>query len=184
MTKEEILNKVKKVKALADGGVDGEREAAIRKLEKMMAEYGVTEADLNIDEIKWHGIWIDERIKQRLFSQIAKHTNKNIEVASVMKSKYNLTKQILGVKSNMMAKCTNSEWIEIAFLFGEYAKDIDKQLEIFLYAYCDKNNLLLERDGESDKETIEEKQKVLKAMMMKASIDRVQVRKQLEGGDE
>lgn len=184
MTKEEILNKVKKVKALADRGVDGEREAAIRKLEKMMAEYGVTEADLNIDVIEWHGIWIDERIKQRLFGQIAKRTNKNIEVARVKKSKYNLTKQILGVKSNMMARCTNSEWVEIAFLFGEYAKDFDEQLDIFLFAYCDKNHLLLERDEESGETTIEEKQRALKAMMMEASIDRIQVRKQLEGGEE
>jgi hypothetical protein len=51
-TPQEILLKIKKVKALAEGGIGGEKEAAQRLLETLCAKYGVTPEELNEEQKK------------------------------------------------------------------------------------------------------------------------------------
>lgn len=51
-TPQEILLKIKKVKALAEGGVGGEKEAAQRLLKTLCAKYGVTPEELNEEQKK------------------------------------------------------------------------------------------------------------------------------------
>lgn len=51
-TPQKILLKIKKVKALAEGGIDSEKEAAQRLLETLCAKYGVTPEELNEEQKK------------------------------------------------------------------------------------------------------------------------------------
>lgn len=52
--KEELLEKIKKIKALADQGVGGEKTTAQAMLERLMQERGITEADLEVERVD-HG---------------------------------------------------------------------------------------------------------------------------------
>ena len=40
--RERILEKIKRVRALAERGVDGEKDSAIALLDRMMEKYGIT----------------------------------------------------------------------------------------------------------------------------------------------
>ena len=46
---------LKKIKALADRGVDGERESAQTLLARLMEQYGISETDLEEDAAKRRG---------------------------------------------------------------------------------------------------------------------------------
>ena len=52
--RERLLEKLMKVKALADRGEGGERESAERTLAAMMERYGITEADLEDNQVSTH----------------------------------------------------------------------------------------------------------------------------------
>ena len=44
--RERILEKIKRVRALAERGVDGEKDSATALLDRMMEKYGITETEL------------------------------------------------------------------------------------------------------------------------------------------
>ena len=44
--RERILQKIKRVQALAERGIAGEQESAAATLERLMKQYGITEADI------------------------------------------------------------------------------------------------------------------------------------------
>lgn len=46
MTKQEIIERIKKVKRLAESGVEGEKENAQSMVDELMNQYGITESDL------------------------------------------------------------------------------------------------------------------------------------------
>ncbi len=50
MDKSEIIDKILKVKALAERGASGERNNATKLLQSLMKKYGITESDLYSDE--------------------------------------------------------------------------------------------------------------------------------------
>lgn len=54
--RDRLLEKLEKVKALADRGVGGEKESAERTLSALMARYNITEADLEDSKTTTH--WI------------------------------------------------------------------------------------------------------------------------------
>ena len=53
--RERILEKIKRVRALAERGVDGEKDSATALLDRMMEKYGITETELAEErrEIAW-----------------------------------------------------------------------------------------------------------------------------------
>ena len=52
MTREEILDRLRKMKQLADRGVGGERENAERLLAEIAAQYGINLADLEEEKLE------------------------------------------------------------------------------------------------------------------------------------
>lgn len=71
MTKEEIIEKLKKLRRLADGGVDGEKDNAQRRIEELMSKYGITEDDFIEDKVDVFTYYIDGIFCWDLFKQIA-----------------------------------------------------------------------------------------------------------------
>lgn len=185
MTREEILDKIRKVKTLSESGVEGERESAANRLRLLMEKYGISEDDISEDKPEYNFTYIDDNdlCLRQIFIQIIGKVLSEPGYNIVKKSKMRAAKEIYGREVNIGAHCTKSEWLEIMFLYDEYSKDYKKQEEIFLYAYLSKNNLLIPRDDNFEPLTIEEKQKALKASMMEYGIDRKLIVKQLEGGE-
>lgn len=53
--RERLLEKVKRVQALAERGVDGEKDSAAALLDRLMKQYGISEAEIAEErrEIAW-----------------------------------------------------------------------------------------------------------------------------------
>lgn len=66
MTKQQIIDRIMKVKALADRGVAGERIAAQQLLETLMKKYKIDEADLNIEKKDFYIIDAGDFFFQRI----------------------------------------------------------------------------------------------------------------------
>ena len=67
LEKTELL---KKLKALSDRGVSGEKENATKLLKKLMKKYGISEEEIQKDEVKEIYINLRTDIEVRLASQI------------------------------------------------------------------------------------------------------------------
>ena len=69
--RERLLEKLMKVKALADRGEGGERESAERTLAALMERYGITEADLEDNQVSTHWIRYKTVWEKKLLHQLA-----------------------------------------------------------------------------------------------------------------
>lgn len=69
--RERLLEKLGKVKALADRGEGGEKESAERTLAALMKRYGITEEDLEDTKATIHWIRYKTDWERRLLGQLA-----------------------------------------------------------------------------------------------------------------
>lgn len=190
MVSDEILNKLLKVKKLAEKGSEGEKQNAQKLLDRMMKQYNITEEDLEQDIIYAHGYIVNEEYEKRLFVQVTANVRKDIAVAFLgdvkLKDKDSLMQFLKSrgwEKSNCLLDCTDSEFIEIVTKYEMYIKDFKKQLETFYYAYLSKNDLLIEATEEENKNhelTDEERDKIIKSLQMMGGIDKLTIYKQIE----
>lgn len=188
--RESIIERLLKIKALAEQGVGGERSAAERLLNSLMEQYGISPEDLDSDVVEYHLAYIgDEKNDIRLFSQIAHKLHKGpseVKIADIRKApkdhKEAWARAGLGPKnSNVGIRCTKAEFIEVMSTFEIYKEDLHRQEKAFFYAYLYKNNLLLEPSGDRPELTEEEIKELKAAYLMAEGIERKDIYKQIEG---
>ena len=183
MTRKEIIEKLGKIKKLAEKGVAGEMEAAHERLIALMDKYGITEDDL---EEKEEPIlyMIDAENHEQLFVQVY-HSFFSVErkVFDISKMKAGdrkfFSKCGHGDKNATIAiECTKSELVQIIYLFKSYLSDYKKQYAAFEYAYYRVNKLLPKKTGDVEgKETDVNLQQVLE---LSNGIERHTVNKAIE----
>lgn len=189
--RESIIERLLKIKALAEQGIGGERSAAERLLNSLMEQYGISPEDLDSDVVEYHLAYIGEqRLDWRLFSQIAHKLHEGclgkVRIADLRKAPAGLKKTWaeagLGPKnSNVGLRCTKAKFVEVMSTFEIYREDMHQQENNFFYAYLDKNNLLLKPDGDQPELTEEEVKKLMAAALMAKGIERKEIYKQIEG---
>lgn len=69
--RERLLDKLEKVRALAERGVGGEKESAERTLAALMERYGITEEDLEDSKTSTHWIRYKTKWEEKLLYQLA-----------------------------------------------------------------------------------------------------------------
>ena len=191
MNKETIIQRIMKVKALADRGTDGERAAAEKLLKELMEKYGITDEDIASEKVDFYMIHTGkEDMYRSLFSQIfhlrfgAKKKLYNL-MKVTKKDKKVLSDAGFGDKdADLGFDCTKSEFVELKALFEIYKADFDKNLEIFQYAYFQKNDLLCAREEDSPEATEEELEIARQAEKMSYGIKKKEVHKMIESGNE
>lgn len=189
MNKDKIIDRITKVKALADRGTDGERAAAERLLKELMDKYGITDEDIASEKVDFYVIHTGKEDMYRcLFSQIfhqrfgAKKKLYNL-MKVTKKDKKILSDAGFGDKdADLGFDCTKSEFVELKALFEIYKADFDKNLEIFQYAYFRKNDLLCPREEDSPEATDEELEIARQAEKMSYGIRKKEVHKMIESG--
>lgn len=189
MNKDKIIDRIMKVKALAERGTDGERAAAEKLLKELMEKYGITDADIDSEKVTYHLLKTgSEQMFIQLFSQIfhlrfGKHS-KFADIRKMpKKDKRIMSDAGFGDKDADVAfECTYAEFIETKAVFDIYKADFIKQLDVFQYAYFDKNDLLLPYDGEKAKSSKDDVEKAMKAAYMSLGIDKKDVHKMIESG--
>ncbi|MEK3987439.1 DUF2786 domain-containing protein [Paenibacillus sp. FSL K6-3166] len=132
--KEKMLEKLKGLKALAERGVDGEKESAQRMLEKLMEKYGITESDIGAEtvEIAWFRYHDDSEL--RLLNQILYMVLGDCDFYSKLGASKRKHK-VLG------AYCTAAERLEIELNFDFYKRAMQEELKLFYSAFMNKNKL-------------------------------------------
>lgn len=131
MDKEKIQAKLKKIKALAEKGVGGEKETAIKLYNELMAKYELNEADIVEEKLYKRWFRYDNDIDKKLLSQIFyKVTGSN-----QFWIKTDKRRRLVGTE------CTDFELDEILFYYRFYKEHLKSELDIFIRAFFNVNKL-------------------------------------------
>jgi len=189
MKREDIINKILKVKALADRGTEGEKKNAERMLNDLMQKYGISDEEIDVEKQDIYIIDTENPMFLQLFVQIY-HMNygRDREILDGSKMKKNLKKQWAAYgfgdpNGDILIRCTRAEFIEVKMLFELYKEDLKKQYDTFLYAYFMKNNLLVARNDNDAPDTNDDIEKAIKAMQMSAAIEKKEIYKMIENNN-
>lgn len=174
--REQLLQKVKKIQALAERGDRGEKESAAALLERLMKQYGITESELSEDRRERAWFRFKTPLERKLLNQVIYTVTGRIAYSCV--GRYtNRPRKMLGID------CTAAERLEIEISFEFYNAALEKELARFYSAFLNKNHIFPEKaiddipdTGEID---LEEAQRL---SMMMAGMEEHTRRKALGSG--
>lgn len=150
---DKIMTLAKKLKALAERGVGGEKNNAITILENLCKTHGIAMEEIDREGMKHYRITY-RRYTKRMLLQIIVHVTG--------RRKYSQFYHPGNREKNMIEiECTPSEYIEIEAKFKFYSDEYRRQLKTFYHAFIATNNLYTkhtETDGEETELSPEEKE--------------------------
>lgn len=176
---EKILALAKKLKALADRGIDGEKTTAMEMLQKFMTKHNITLDMINEDDTKEYTVKMEIE-KYKFWRQVVASVIGNSAVIHY-KRKDNASKKTYWIT------CTPSQYLEIEAKFSFFYNIYLQEENIFYKAFIQTQKLYTKVDNEDlDKEekplTTEEKQELWKMANMMAGMTRHHFAKQIKNG--
>jgi len=167
----------KKLKALADKGIGGEKINAKKMLESLLKKHNLSIEDIE-GEKEDNYFFKLKNDENRLWNQIVYSVRNDIKCYGKFPQK---DIKRLGLTGNYCIQSTLSEYIEIEAKFNIYMKLYREELNIFYHAFCTANDLLVEPKSKItiDDLTPEEKKKLQRVDQMSKNIKKEQYRKQL-----
>jgi len=173
MQREKVLDKLRKIKALAERGVGGEKETALRMYEELCRKYEISEdeaeAALMRLENRWFGYStpLEEELLVQIFYKVTGDKTHYVYTGNYSRRK------------KRGCVCTELEAAEIQLLFNFYREKMKEELEAFMIAFKQKNSLFPDETAREYKEyngperqlTEEEERKYKKAAFMRMSMD-------------
>lgn len=131
--KKELL---KKLQALAERGVSGERETAERKLKELIKKYGIEEEELNEDKIidfdfKYHSEWEKKLLRQLFYKMFGK----------AYREKNYIYRYGKGSRTTYGIQCTKAEGLQLRVEYDFYRELFKEEFDLFLSAFIQKHNL-------------------------------------------
>lgn len=172
MAHEKIIELAKKLKALADRGVGGEKDNADIMLTKLMNKHGITAEMIEGKEVKRYAFRVS-RHYYKLFFQI---------VANVMGKSGKVYRGENGLR---YVEATPSDFMEIKCKFDFFLAAYKKEQEVFHRAFVMKNHLYTKVESEDDYASLddmtpEEKAEWYYANQMAEGMQRQKFHKQIE----
>lgn len=176
--REQLLQKVKKIQALAERGDRGEKESAAALLERLMKQYGITESELSEDRRERAWFRFKTPLERKLLNQVIYTVTGRIAYSCV--GRYtNRPRKMLGID------CTVAERLEIEISFEFYNAALEKELARFYSAFLNKNHIFPEKAIDDIPDTggidLEEAQRL---SMMMAGMEEHTRRKALGSGED
>ena len=145
------LELIKKLKALASGGVGGEKQNAIKMLERLQKKYDISDTEIETEEKKFREFTVPRfKLYNKLFWQI---------MATYGISRYKKTRK----RDVIKIECTASEQLEMLAKFQFYYIYFQKDIETFWLAFISKNELWSKTSKEPRELTEKEMQERLEA---------------------
>lgn len=150
MAKEDIINKLNKIKSLAELGEAGEKISAESLLNSLMQKYGITEEDLYDEKEQIYFFKISGYKCRDLFRQVAIiycGVGRMTYFGNDAQDKYakkirKITDHSRPRGSNIVVICTPSKYIELKYAYEMFQKSFDQHVEGLFYGFLDTNNLL------------------------------------------
>ena len=192
--KEKIIERLKLLSKIRDGGEGGERANAATLMEEIMRKHGISESDLDEEQDEPFWLQVPDRLHYKLFVQ-------TLGLAGNSKGSRLRFIPDLSEKDQQMVRQDmkhtvpdNEEYNVIGFakrsVFAEglagylmYKDDFAKNLDRFFYAYLHRNDLLL-KESERREVSDEEMEDIMASMIMARNIRRAEVMRQLKEGGE
>ncbi|MCK9348867.1 MAG: DUF2786 domain-containing protein [Sphaerochaeta sp.] len=131
-SKKAIIDRINKVRNLANRGIGGEQDNAQTIVEELMAKYQITEAELNYElsqEFRWFRFSTRFPLSKRLLAQV---------IFSVVGGR-SVYKE--GKSTKLGVDCTIAEAIEIEAKYHFYKTIIKEEMDVFFLAFANKHNL-------------------------------------------
>lgn len=191
MSTVDIIERLKKIKALAEKGTEGEKVSAQKLLETLMSKHGIKDEDLSYTETKGYTFKCVGEMEIRLFGQICAHYEemegreiKYLTPLHIRKGhKTSFSRQIKNMYNykkgdNCYVECTATDFVEIAAMFAIYKQNLEENLKTFYYAFLLKNGLLITK-GANTTPSDEEVSRATKALSMASGIDKAHYYKQI-----
>ncbi len=127
---DKIKNLLEKVQALAERGIEGEREAAKGKLKILLEKYNITLREIT-----------KNKKTKRTFSLKNTTDCASIFFHVVMDVEPKANLRILASSRQMFVWLTPQQFIEVTEKYRYFWKLYEKQKELFLHAFLIKNNI-------------------------------------------
>lgn len=138
---ESVFEKLRKIKALADGGVGGEAENARASLEKMLRKHGLSFEDLLTVATRRYHFSCKRVNEKRLFCQVAVSVLQSREV-KIFDLKVN------GRTTNKVAiDLTPAQYLDVEAAFNYYKEALRKEEERLFQAFIHRHDLFPPSDG-------------------------------------
>ncbi len=180
-TKQEIIERLKKIRAMSERGESGESDNAKSLIEDLMAKYGIDESELDEDKVELRFVYCGEEDLKSLILQIACVVNEKIEFYKPKRGRYSYLKELAGHKFDTTFECSNADFVEIMTMYSVLKNDYIEKRKTFFYSFLIKNNLLVKADGKKEV-TEKERAEYLRASKMANSYEKTVINKQIEEG--
>ena len=168
MNKDIAKEKLKKIRELAERGIDGEKEQARKLYEKLLEKYEINDEEI-ADKLEMRWFRFKTELEERLLSQILYKVTGGCECYCHQGP--GRRRKEIGVF------CTEAEAAEIDLLFGFYRNQLQQEIKTFMLAFYQKNEIFPNRSArlyeDSNKEeiTAERKMEIKKAALMSMAMD-------------
>lgn len=167
--RDKIKEKLRKIKALAERGIGGEKEGALKLYNELLAKYELTDDFVYLDEIKRYWIRFDSDIDKKLIAQLFyKVTGDPTYYIKTDKRRH-----LIGFD------CTDFEINEFRFYYRFYKEHLENELSIFMGAFFSKNSLFPDSTARVQYES-EDKEESLEEQM--AWLDRMEKMRRMADG--
>lgn len=147
--REKIADKLKKIKALAERGVGGEKETAMRMYEELKAKYEVEDEEIMLDAVTLHWFSFSTQQEKALLHQI-------FYMVTADPSYHHYTGKY-SRRKKLGHDCTEIEAAEITLLYNFYKAELEREYEAFWIAFKCGNNLYPDKNARCYKEDEEER---------------------------
>ena len=124
------IEKLRKIKELAEKGVGGEREAALETYARLKALYNISDDLITEPELSNHYFKFESEVMKRLLHQV---------IYSVCGSEQIYT--IHGLRKQLYVRCTDFEAAEIGLLYDVYKHELKKTLKAAYLAFINANDI-------------------------------------------
>jgi len=160
----------KKLKALADQGIEGEKENAIDKLDRLMKTHGITLEQIEGEKMSHECIEHKANNKYLAYQCVFKVLGTNV---SIWGHRYKRTA--------FFVECTKAEYIEIITNLEHYWELYQKESKLFFKAFILRNKIHGELNVVSgDSITAEEYEDHMRVMKMQESIKEERPQKRID----
>lgn len=168
-----ILDLAKKMKALADKGVGGEKANAVDMLEKIMEKHNLTMEDIEGEKKDHHYFKVSTK-QEEIFWQVARSV--------IGKCESFINKKKPGY---FIFELTALEAVELQMKYDFYWRLYEEEFEIFRAAFIQRNSIFHPDGKQIDPNDLspKEREKAMRVIEMSQKIKNEVFRKQLKGAD-
>jgi hypothetical protein len=170
-TRKELIEKLLKIKALAENGDDGEKENAKQLLISLMDKYGFKDDDLGLKEKHY--------IKYNRFDPLSEKLLHQVVYSVLGKNKGDAWRHKRC--SDLGFVCTKAQAIEIEAKYNFYYNELKNDMKILYHAFIMKNSIYPPQDEANESAgDIEITSEDRKAYLLSMSLDTKQYYQQLK----